>query len=203
MVADMGPETEHRHHRHTGHRWLDVLLGICAVVISLVSLFLAIQHGRVMERMLEASTWPSVMVGNSNAAADGSHHVTLYIVNKGVGPARIESVEVFYNGVAQTDSQSLLRAILKPSDPNRQLSRIISDVTGTVVSAGERINFLDVIPKDYGADEYSLINDAWAKLDFRTCYCSVFEECWIFDERISRRPEAVKSCQVPKTPFLH
>jgi hypothetical protein len=42
VVADMGPEVEHHDHHHTGRWWLDVVLAVSAVVISLISLFLAI-----------------------------------------------------------------------------------------------------------------------------------------------------------------
>jgi hypothetical protein len=40
----MGPEGEHHHHHHTGNRWLDIVIAVSAVIISLISLFLAIQH---------------------------------------------------------------------------------------------------------------------------------------------------------------
>jgi hypothetical protein len=40
--------------------------------------------------------------------SDGSPHVRLYIVNKGVGPARIETLEVTYSGTPFFD--------LKPAD---------------------------------------------------------------------------------------
>jgi hypothetical protein len=203
MVADTGPESEHGHHRHTGHRPVDVVLGVSAVLISVISLFLAIQHGRVMERILEASTWPYVMVYGSNANSDGSRHLTLSIVNKGVGPAKIESVELFYQGVAQANPQSLVRAILKPSDPRRRLEVLHSDVGGTVMSAGEKITFVDLIPQEYSPEEYSKINELWFEVQSETCYCSVFDECWIADQRVSRRPVAVKSCPVPKVPFFH
>lgn len=204
MVVEMGPESEHSHHRHTGHRLLDVVLGVSAIVISLVSLFLAIQHGRVMERMVEASTWPYVIVDVSTYNMDGTPHVRLQILNKGVGPARIDSLEVFYNGEAQSTSRSLLNAILRASDANRRPFILTSDVTNMVLSAREEIDFVDLNAKNYEVDEYSRIAEAVEKeLEFRVCYCSVFEQCSVLDTRVAPRPVAVKSCQVPKKPFLH
>src|SRR5579862_1186640 len=189
MVADMGPEAERHHHHQSGHRWVDMVLAVSAVVISVVSLFLAVQHGRVMERMLEVSTWPYVVVDSSNINPDdGSSHVVLSISNKGVGPAKIESLEVFYDGVAQPEIGSLLKAILRPSDPNRHLESVNSTVVDMVLPARERINFVDLNPKSYSPDEYSLIVEALKKMHFRTCYCSVFDECSVFDGRVSRRP---------------
>jgi hypothetical protein len=202
VVADTSPETEHHHHHHTGHRWLDVALGVSAVVISVVSLFLAIQHGRVMERMLEASTWPYVVIDHSNASP-GDRHLELSIINKGVGPAKIDSLEVFYNGAAQSDSGSLLRAILKPPDPHRHLPVVISDIVDSVLSAKEQVNFVTVEAKEYSPEEYARIDAAFKELAYRACFCSVFDECSVIDTRVALRPVAVKSCQVPNKPFLH
>jgi hypothetical protein len=50
-------------------------LGVSAVFISLMSLFLGIQHGRVMEKMVEANTWAFVTVGVSTAEYDHTPHV--------------------------------------------------------------------------------------------------------------------------------
>ena len=204
MVVEMGPDAEHHHHRHTGHKWFDVVLAVSAVVISLISLFLAIQHGRVMERMVEASTWPFVMVGYSTGNADGTPHVSMWVTNKGVGPARVDSVEVFYQGVAQSDPQGLLSAILNPSDVTRRFPVIQSDVIDSVISAKDWLNFVDLDAKKYDPAEYSRIQHAMPELQFRICYCSVFEECSILDTRKSPpRPVPVKACPVPVRPFLH
>ena len=45
------PEIEHHHH-HTGRPGVDLLLGVAAVAISFISLFLAIANGRAMERLV-------------------------------------------------------------------------------------------------------------------------------------------------------
>jgi len=201
MVADMGPETEHHHHHHTGHRWLDAVLAVSAVIISLISLFLAIQHGRVMERMVEASTWPYVLVGYSNFNADGTPHITLWVVNKGVGPARLDSLEVFYQDTAQTGPQALLKSILRPPDPAHHFRVQTSDVVNSVLSAREWVNFVDLDAKSYDPGDYSRISGATQHLEFRACYCSVFEECSVLDTRKSPRPVAVKACGVSNKPF--
>jgi uncharacterized membrane protein len=48
-----GPEVEHAHHHHTGRSWLDLILGVSAVSISFISLFLAIHNGNAMERLVQ------------------------------------------------------------------------------------------------------------------------------------------------------
>jgi hypothetical protein len=204
MAAEMGPpgpETEHHHHHHTGHRWLDITLAVSAVFISLLSLFLALQHGRVMEKMVEANTWAFVTVGFSDSDYDYTPHVRLIAVNKGVGPAQVVSLEVFYNGVAQAGAHALMNAMLKPSDPSRHQQILQSDVVGAVFSAKEELNFLDFNVKNFTPEEYATITREVSKLTFRVCYCSVLGECSVLDTAKSARPVAVKACSVPKTPF--
>ena len=201
-VVDPGLEVEHHHHP-TGHRWLDITLALCAIAISLVSLFLALQHGRVMARMVEATTWPYVMIDFATDNPDGTAHVTLRIANKGVGPARVASLEVFYEGAAVEDTQALLRTILKSPDPSRRWPLIRTDVIDSVLSPNESVNLIDLDVKNFTSEEYARIGDAFGKLTFRTCYCSVFEECWLLDTRKAPRPAGVKSCPVPGRMFRH
>jgi hypothetical protein len=201
-VVDPGSETGHHPH-HTGHRWLDITLAVSAAVVSLVSLFLALQHGRVMERMVEASTWPYVVIDHSNANPDGTPHVVLTIRNKGVGPAKIESIEVFYQGKALAGPRALLGAILAPVDPGRRVRILQSDIIDSVLSPKESINLIDLEAKEYSADEYAKIGVAFGELTFRTCYCSVFDECSVLDTRKALRPVVVKACAVPDRMFEH
>ena len=192
-----GPDGEHHHHQHTGHRWLDITLAVSAVFISLVSLFLAIQHGRVMEKMVEASTWAFVTVDFSNADRDFKPHTRLMMINKGVGPARIENLEVFYNGVAEPGPHALVAAILKRDEPKSAHGFFTSDIRGTVLSAKEELDFLDFNADSYSPDEYQAVSRAMSKLDFRVCYCSVLDECWLLDNASDDDPHSVANCNPP------
>jgi hypothetical protein len=198
-----GPETEHHQHPHTGHRWLDITLAVSAVFISLISLFLAIQHGRVMERMMEASTWAFVTVDFSNAdRVTFGPHTRLTMRNKGVGPAKIESLEVFYDGAVQAGPRALVSAILKRPEPLGTHRFLRSDVDGMVLSAKEEIDFLDFKVGSYAPDESDALAQSGAKLEFRVCYCSVLDECAVVDTRNhGQRPLAVKACAVPPVPY--
>jgi hypothetical protein len=202
MTPTPAPEVEHHHHHRTGRGWLDITLAVSAVFISLMSLFLAIQHGRVMERMVEASTWAFVTVNFSNAdATNFTPHNRLTVMNKGVGPAKVEDLEVFYQGVAQPGPRALVNAILKTGGQETH-GYIKSDVQGIVLSAKEEVNFLDFNTSSYSPEQYTALNQATSTLQFRACYCSVLDQCAIFDSRKGvRRPEVIKTCPVLETPF--
>jgi hypothetical protein len=205
MAAEMGPgpDVEHHHHHETGHRWLDVVLGVSAVFISLMSLILAIQHGRAMEKMVEMSSWPYVQLGFSTAKEDGTSRIVVMVQNRGVGPAKVESIEVFYKGVPQTDSKAFIRAMLKVTDPTRPIDVLRSDIVGDVLPARETVNLFDVELSHFSPEEYRTLRNELLNMTNRVCYCSVFDECSVIDSSRGGKPEKVKECPVPKTMFLH
>jgi hypothetical protein len=204
MAVDVTGEVEPPHHHHTGRGWLDAVLAVTAVLISVTSLFLAIQHGRVMERMIEADTWAYVDAGVTNLSVDQDQtkytlHPRLIIRNKGVGPAKVESLEVFYEGVSQPSQQALIKALLRSTDDKRHFALYQSDIVGDVLAAKEELNFIDFGTDLYTPEEYDTIRHAIAKLHFRVCYCSVLNECSMFDSRepMRRRQLPIKECPVP------
>lgn len=180
---DAGPEIEGRHHHgHTGRPLLDLVLGVSAIVISVISLALAILHGNAMERLVEANSWPFVETNTSSAETDGSLHFRLGMVNKGVGPARIESLTVFYDGEPAEGPRALVDSIAGgPGKP--RINLLTSDVLNNVLSAKEAVNFVDVPVAGATAEQQGRLVEASHKMTFLTCYCSVFDECWTIDTR--------------------
>ena len=206
MGAEMGPgpDVEHHHHHQTGHRWLDITLACSAVFISLMSLLLALQHGKAMEKMVEVSSWPYVWMDTANLLPDGTPRVRLMIVNKGVGPAKIGSIEVFYHGEAQPDPEHVVAAMLKVPYPP-PFAVMNSDVLNSVLSAREEASLFQISPdRVVTPEQYRTLSHEVGNLDFRVCYCSVFDECSLWDSRVAAKTTpSGKACPVPKTMFLH
>lgn len=195
-----GSEVEHAHHHHTGRSWLDMILGVSAVVISLVSLFLAIHNGNAMERLVQANSWPYVQVTFSTLNQDSTPHIHLDIANKGVGPARIESLEISYNGVVLNDGRAALNAMLGRATVPPHPAVQTSSITHSVLAAKETVTFVDFKPEEYSAEDYGAMRAGVPKLIFRTCYCSVFDECWLADTS-KARPAKVQECPASSSDF--
>ncbi len=51
----------HAHAHKTGHRWVDMAIAISAITISVISLFVAIEHGKTEEKLVAANSWPFVI----------------------------------------------------------------------------------------------------------------------------------------------
>ena len=112
------PEAPHQHHSaHTGRRWLDMTLAFSAMFVSVISLVVAVEHGRTMERMadanarmVEANSWPFVEFDSHDVDEQGKDLIRLVLTNVGVGPARIESFELSFDGKPMASLWELLQA---------------------------------------------------------------------------------------------
>ena len=184
-----GPEVEpHAHHR-TGHSFLDLIFAALAVVLSCTSIFIAVHHGKTMEKLVEANSWPNLSIGTSNTDMAGDRDIiSIDVKNTGVGPARIDSVEVFYDGKPRANAIDLLGACC-----GQHHDIATSAIEDEVLPARETIPLISV-RKDLNSADF------WAKLDeerlhvrLRICYCSVFDDCWV-RESTAKRPVRVDQC---------
>ncbi|MFO1252790.1 hypothetical protein [Inhella sp.] len=183
-----GPETHAHHHGHSGHRWLDMAAAGCAIVVSVISLFLAIHHGQVMKemaeanaRMVTATSWPWVGTGTSNLNGEGKPEIALSVVNKGIGPARVQGVQMRYEGKDLAHAAELLEhccGAARTAGETPKLMDITSGVNGEVLRPGERVDMLRVPKEGSDAEAWSRLNRERFKVSLRICYCSVFDECW-------------------------
>ena len=190
-------ETPERPHR-TGFFWLDLLIGVSAVVISVVSLFVAQRADRTQERLLAANTWPYVEFSTSNFL-DNRRLVALTLRNSGVGPARIRWMTIEHNGKALASNHSLLRECCDFQSPYALSKTLLSStVTHTVLVPHESVNFLEVTPNAQDKVAFETLNRERENLHVRVCYCSVLNECWLLDNKTNDDPRDVANCNPPK-----
>ena len=204
----MKPEHETPHAAHsTGRRWLDLTLALSAMFVSLVSLAVAVHHGNAMDRLVAANSWPFLMYGTDNMDPQGKRHISLKVENDGIGPARIQTFEVWWQGQPVSTGPELLRRCCMPdsrtpidSPTARSLNLVIGQIASRVVRAGDSETFLSLELKDANADIWHRLDVARLQLKMRACYCSVFDECWETDlEQTSAK--SVRSCAAAKVPF--
>ena len=191
---DPGPDLEHHHHHHAGPRWLDMILALSAILISGISLSVAVQHGKTMEQMVKATTWPNLEMANSDLAPSGDPQISLEVINSGVGPARIEDFEVTYAGRPIHSGVDLLTACCTP--PARP-HYINSTVPGRVLPAKDTIPFFVAQRSAMTDAQWAQLKSALPKVRSTICYCSVLDECWTNDSE-KNRPVEVKACPEPK-----
>jgi hypothetical protein len=203
------PDHGHGHEHKTGIPWLDGIIAVSVIFISLLSLVVSIEHGKSMEKMVEqnqklvvASTLPLLNVGGSTLdPVTYKPKSRLILGNNGVGPAIIDRLEIRYKGVAQTPKTILdacCAQVLGKSGDRRGF--VYFNVSGTILPAREKIDLITIMP--IGSEDKLLraFEEATKKdISVHVCYCSVLEECWeadFDDNSLPQRPTPVKECKV-------
>ncbi len=182
-----GPEVEAHQHK-TGHSKVDLIFAALAVVLSCISVGVALHHGRTMERLVEANTWPNISYGTGNQDDSGKPVISLTVRNSGVGPARIETFELFYKDKPVSDGVALMRACCA----QEHFDVTSSAVRGEVLPARDEIGFF-TLKREPNPAVWDVLNKERLAVRVRVCYCSVFDDCYVMDTR-ARRPERVGEC---------
>lgn len=195
---DATPEIETQPHHRTGHKRLDVILALSAFLISLMSVVLGIENAVAMRKLVASNSWPFVNVGVSNGNATGGAALDLLIQNKGVGPAKIKSLEVFYEGKPMRGEHALMRTMTG----GKPVPILRSRVVGSVLSAKESVNFLSVVDQSVAPSDLVELAKLSDRISIRTCYCSAFDECWVMDRTVTpSKSTEVDECPVAPVPF--
>jgi hypothetical protein len=198
-------EEHGHHHAHgTGVRWLDIIVGLSAIFISVVSLVVSLEHGRTMrelvrenEKLVAANTVPFLDFTSSNLD-DVTHkpYFKFTLKNGGVGPAQIDWFELRYKGAALASPNEFLKACCADAvkkDSPKKGSVWYSSVSNNILPARDSFDPITLRP-DVGDDVLRAIYEARPDFRARACYCSVLDECWITDFKI-QRPTKVERCE--------
>ena len=194
----------HPHAHATGRPKLDLVIALSAIFISAVSLFVAIEHGKTERDLVAASSWLFLQrLMDSNYGPDKD--IAIGVSNGGVGPAKLKSLEVFYDGVPVTSDFDLLRRCCGLNDEATKsqllqggIVRSIADET--VLRPGEDNPVLRVRKPKTKSEVSDRFAASLLRISFRACYCSVLDECWRSDLR-STRTQPVRACPPPEHRF--
>jgi hypothetical protein len=190
--------------------WAEIVLSVFAIVIAGISLWIAIDTENTNRQLVSEAAWPILQTYHSAHGPDGQPALSLNIVNAGVGPAKIETLEVFWNGQAYRGAQDLLKACCGfsglggltqsggPVEGPYDLST--SQAAGRVLRAGDFTQMVIYALTASNEAVYKRFGAARDKITYRVCYCSVFNECWLSDGR-NLNPPRVKMCPLPDVPY--
>jgi hypothetical protein len=199
----MDAELDHPHHKHTGHRWLDISLSLCAFAVSLISLWIAVHHGKTMERLVASNSYPNINVENGNSYQDGKESVFLRLSNSGVGPARLRTLALSFDGKPVGSLQEVLKECCGLSQGELVRYFKSGDVRGIMIPAGGTVELFRWVRNDEESNYFGSFSAVQEKIGIDICYCSVFNECYRFTEK-QIEPQPVESCpaQKPDTVWL-
>jgi len=199
-------EGVHAEPRKIGHRLADYSIALSAIVISLISLSVAIHHGRVQQKLVAANSWPFLRFDSSNDFGDGKQTFSLSIINSGVGPALLKKLVVRYNGKPVRGWLELLQQCCGVSqDISVNDLRSIGFESGArpkgVIRAQQGVLLLRLrrLPDD--AAIWDQLGMARLQLEFDACYCSIIGECWTSDLR-TLDPKPIEQCAATADDYI-
>lgn len=197
--------------------WAESALAIGAVIIAAVSLWVAFDSERTNRELVASASWPFVELtsGESTTAPRAVH---LDIANDGIGPAKLESFELFWQGKPERSPWQLLhdccaQGKTAAGQPG-SIEALRADYTnlgtasdqGIVLRAGETIHLLAYIRNGDNSPIWDAFESQYVRnLSVRYCYCSAFNDCWVMTARLGTRrdlnPPRVRACPRPQLPY--
>lgn len=180
MATTDGQPTRERPARN----W-DAVTALIAALIGVLALLVSGYTAYIQRQQVRAQVWPRLLL--ANFTSEGA----MKMLNKGVGPAIVRSVEVAVDGRPQRDWKEVVAALGLPPSPLRT-----STIGDYVISANEEVPV--VVFADAG--RFREFRDASrAHLTIDVCYCSTLDDCWTYRDRMDDARPAVApvgSCPV-------
>ena len=184
-------------------RWFHIAVAASMVISAIGALVATLGTGRAMERLVRANSFPLVVFSQSLRNNSAENIVlSLGLSSKGVGPARIDTLEIWVDGRPVSSVSELAGEFSRMNGGDGNSLKLRGDsVIGSIVAQNDEREFLNL---ELGGGE-RLVQSAVSFLSgtrSRTCYCSVLEECFVVDDRITPvRPQPVQHCTRPAVPF--
>ncbi|WP_375287154.1 hypothetical protein [Sphingomonas sp.] len=167
-------------------------VGAPTLIISLIVAYGTYVQAQATQRMQQAAAWPFVAYGTSNYTPDGKHRINLTLQNNGVGPALLGPIELRYRGKVMRGPRELLEACCGYHRGER-MQLTTAPPTDVVLRPGESIAFMELADVPANARLLPRLETERWKVQVRSCYCSIFDECWTIDG-IQSRPKPVETC---------
>jgi hypothetical protein len=176
------PEVHAPHARHGGlPRWLELVIAITALITSISSIAIAVHHGQIMEKLVQANSVPYMRGGISDITPEGVRVLSLDLLNRGVGPAHEQSLRVKVDGRHVRSISELIRASLGPehaAEAVRALAPMKDGLRTRFIPGGEKQFVFRMFKTAENARYWDLMEEAQKRWEVEYCYCSVFDECW-------------------------
>ena len=197
------PEIHKPHAKHGGGlpRWLELLIAVTALVTSISSIAIALHHGHIMEKLVQANSFPYMQGGFSDITPEGKDILTLELHNRGVGPAHEQSLRVKVGGAYVKSVDGLISASLGPEDAVRAkevLNPVHNRVPSRFIPGGHSQDVFRIAKTAENSQVWDLLAKAQDRWDIEFCYCSVFQECWQVRGKW-QEPERIDRCRRDET----
>lgn len=178
---------------------LNLVIAVCAVLISAASFYAAYVQSEAAQKQVQAETWPYLQLDHGNYDEEQKlRDVYVKVINSGVGPAKVKSLNLLYKGEPiDSFAQLYLACCLSEEEQNGAKVRGIANViTGnpppTILLPRDDLLFFSVLENDQNKAAWARLDKARLHITGEACYCSLLDECFKTD--FIEDPMPLKSC---------
>ena len=160
----------------------DRIIGLSVMMISLLTLFIFIYQTNIMRAQSRLSVTPLLSFNQAESITDSTYRIKCSIKNKGLGPALVESVTILYKGERiELRFADFFETYFGKFTQYANLESETHLSKGTVLSAGEAVNFFTVSVPISDLQEfldYAGFDENDPPFDVEVVYTSVYREKW-------------------------
>ena len=167
-----------------------VVVGACALSVSFYQTLIMREQQRELREQRRAEVWPNIEFGRGYA----NKTLRFGVQNTGIGPAKIETIQVLVGNEPQANWNDVLEAAI--GDPLWFYYQ--SQIGGRVLPPGEMIEAF--LAEGELADTLS---KSLSDMSVTLCYCSIYDECWRYEQHMSgdSSREEVTFCEPEEMDF--
>jgi hypothetical protein len=184
---------------------LDLVIAVCALVISSLATAASWWQTRIIRDQLSAQVWPYVSISTTLDGDTADYRVS--VSNDGLGPAVIRSAAVTVDGKPMPSLISVMHEILGRNIVRRSKREdrlaISSSVPnyGSVLRVGEPYVMFDLRSRRFAKP---LARGFDNRVNFRLCYCAIIPgACWTEDSESHSDPQPTSACAENPADLLH
>ncbi|GAB5527432.1 MAG: hypothetical protein Roseis2KO_53040 [Roseivirga sp.] len=162
----------------------DRIVAFTAILISVCALVVSFYEVRIMRTQQEASVWPYVLLGQNY----NSEGFAMIAMNKGIGPAKIESLVLKVDGEPLDSLNQLFVETVGAAHKFSYKNFSINGINQTVLEPGYDKHLIRL---QWMPDTYKFV-DQLERVEIEVIYSSILGECWSMT--FERSPEP---CECP------
>ncbi len=148
----------------------DRIVAFTAILISVCALVVSFYEVRIMRTQQEASVWPYVLLGQNY----NSEGFSITAMNKGIGPAKIESLILRVDGEPLDTLNQLFVETIGPEHKFNYNNYSVHGINQTVLEPGYDKHLIRL---PWMPDTYKFV-DQLERMEIEVIYSSILGECW-------------------------
>lgn len=161
----------------------DKIIGLSAMLISLLTLIIFIYQTNIIREQSRLSVTPRIAFNTSLDTPDSISIFSYFIVNKGLGPAIIESIEIVYNEKRyKLDFQDFVKNVFPKFNDYGNVIQNMSLESGVTLSEKESLKFFTFKFKAEKTEAFfkylKVKQNGKLPFDIEVIYSSIYGEKW-------------------------